>query len=689
MFEKFIFGQTSNMIRIPLTSAFRTKAATAISLVVIFALTYLLLFALSIACFLGLGYIAILILKAKIMIPTIAVAIGLLAAGGFIVYFMIKFVFSPWEKESSDFIEVNLDKEPQLQKLLLELTSEVGTRFPKKVFLSHTVNASVFYDSSFWSMFFPVRKNLHIGMGLVNGVTVSEFKGILAHEFGHFSQRSMAIGTYVHNANKVIHNVLYENDSYHQTMSSWSNSSVYFKLVSWVAFVFNSGVQFVLKKLHASVNKANLALSREMEFHADAVAASVVGTKPMIDSLLRLNLVSESMDEVINHYNGQIADNRKPDNLFDRHTYVISKKAEKRKIPFVNQLPQISPEVASSGIEPLVRVKDLWASHPSDQDRIASYHAGNHAEKPTDSRAAGTLFSNLISSQEEVTAFVFKDVAFEKTPVTDSLSDFKTRYDEISESVFPESFNGYYDSHNPMGIDLDMEERSETAAEFFGAEKMLLHQKLNALRSDLSLLHFITENPDAYRNFEFEGGRYGSRKAPLVADLITQRTDALLDLIRENDQNIYQFLRKKAREAGTQDELRNLYADFYRLDSEFDGFMEHYNQMQNGFSFAYSTLPAVEIHQKLKTFLAIEKDFRQALPTFMETPGFREALSGEASDCFSNYLETRPVYFNGESYDENAIGQKDMTLHFYLLTAQSAFVEQKKKLLRFQAGLLD
>jgi Zn-dependent protease with chaperone function len=37
------------------------------------------------------------------------------------------------------------------------------------------------------------RKNLQIGIGLVNSVTVSEFKAVLAHEFGHFSQRSMKV----------------------------------------------------------------------------------------------------------------------------------------------------------------------------------------------------------------------------------------------------------------------------------------------------------------------------------------------------------------------------------------------------------------------------------------------------------------------------------------------------------------
>ena len=36
------------------------------------------------------------------------------------------------------------------------------------------------------SLFFPVGKDLTIGMGLVDTINLSEFKAIIAHEFGHF-----------------------------------------------------------------------------------------------------------------------------------------------------------------------------------------------------------------------------------------------------------------------------------------------------------------------------------------------------------------------------------------------------------------------------------------------------------------------------------------------------------------------
>ena len=87
-------------------------------------------------------------------------------------------------------------------------------------------------------MFFPVRKNLQIGLGLVNIVSVSEFKAVMAHEFGHFSQRSMKVGSYVYNVNKVIFNMLYENESYQKLISGWGSVTGYFSIFVSIAVNF-------------------------------------------------------------------------------------------------------------------------------------------------------------------------------------------------------------------------------------------------------------------------------------------------------------------------------------------------------------------------------------------------------------------------------------------------------------------
>ena len=66
----------------------------------------------------------------------------------------------------------------------------------------------MFYDLSLINFFFPTRKNLEIGLGLTNVLTISEFKAVLAHEFGHFAQKSMAVGRWVYTAQQVANQLM-------------------------------------------------------------------------------------------------------------------------------------------------------------------------------------------------------------------------------------------------------------------------------------------------------------------------------------------------------------------------------------------------------------------------------------------------------------------------------------------------
>lgn len=45
-----------------------------------------------------------------------------------------------------------------------------------------------------------------------------------------------------------------------------------------------------------------MALSREMEFHADEIAAHVAGSQALADSLLRINFASSALESVLAFY---------------------------------------------------------------------------------------------------------------------------------------------------------------------------------------------------------------------------------------------------------------------------------------------------------------------------------------------------------------------------------------------------
>jgi Zn-dependent protease with chaperone function len=193
--------------KVEISPEFKKKTARAVRSIVLFVMVYLVLVALSIGLMLVCGYLGILlILHGRIF--SIFAGAGIIAMSLFVLGFLVKFMFKRHQIERDGMTEITENEHPMLFQLIREVANEVHTDFPKHIYLTENVNASVFYDSIFWSMFFPIRKNLQIGMGLMNSLTITEFKAVLAHEFGHFSQDSMRVGNYVYNVNQVVYNGL-------------------------------------------------------------------------------------------------------------------------------------------------------------------------------------------------------------------------------------------------------------------------------------------------------------------------------------------------------------------------------------------------------------------------------------------------------------------------------------------------
>ncbi len=116
------------------------------------------------------------------------------ACAAFLAAFMIKALFFIRRGSGSEDIEVTAAQQPRLFAFLHALADEAGAPKPAHVYLSARVNAAVFYDLSILNLIWPSKKNLEIGLGLVNTLSVSEFKAVCAHEFRHFAQRTMAVG---------------------------------------------------------------------------------------------------------------------------------------------------------------------------------------------------------------------------------------------------------------------------------------------------------------------------------------------------------------------------------------------------------------------------------------------------------------------------------------------------------------
>src|SRR5439155_20978576 len=122
--------------------------------------------------------------------------------------FLVKGFFKTAQKERTVRAEITAEDQPLLFDFIERLCEDTGAPMPRRVYISHEVNAAVMTHTGITSLFWPTGKDLLIGLGLVNILSLSEFKSVLAHEFGHFAQKSTRLGGYVYTANRIIYDLV-------------------------------------------------------------------------------------------------------------------------------------------------------------------------------------------------------------------------------------------------------------------------------------------------------------------------------------------------------------------------------------------------------------------------------------------------------------------------------------------------
>ena len=119
-------------------------ASRAILSIVLFVVTYLVLVALAICLTLLLAYAGFMLIVFKPMFLTLMLGLGLMNVGILILLFLFKFVTKKHKVDRSHMVLIDQYQEPKLFEVIVEVVSEVKTKFPKKVYLTPEINAAVF-----------------------------------------------------------------------------------------------------------------------------------------------------------------------------------------------------------------------------------------------------------------------------------------------------------------------------------------------------------------------------------------------------------------------------------------------------------------------------------------------------------------------------------------------------------------
>ena len=330
-------------------------------------------------------------------------------AGGyaFLCLFMIKSLFI-FNKRDENPLEkyVTKEEEPVLFDYLYKLADEAGAPRPKRVFLSPRVNASVSYDLSIINLIIPSKKNLEIGLGLLNVLNLGEFKAVLAHEFGHFAQRSMLLGRYVYVAQQIAIQIINKRDVFDKFLVGISNIDIRISWIGWVLSILVWAVRSLIETIFSIVTIAQRALSREMEFQADLVAVSLTGSDALIHALSKLQVADEAYDQSVAVVDAKLNDGKAIHNLYKLQTNYIEKMSWVLNEPSYGKSPKVvheNPESNRVFGNRTYNPPQMWSTHPADKDREENAKK-TYISAEIDQRPAEDLLSDSRKYEIDMTA---------------------------------------------------------------------------------------------------------------------------------------------------------------------------------------------------------------------------------------------------------------------------------------------
>ncbi len=295
---------------------------------------------------------------------------------------------------------------------------------------------------TFGILLVPSKENLMVGLGLVNSMSESELKAILAHEFGHFTQRSLNVYSYVYIENLVIYKMLIDEEYYQTLILKFSKVMGRF---GWIVVIYSRFIRWILRKAYEIVSKSYMALSREMEFHADEISARVAGSVPATTALLRTGLASDSFNYVWQFYYNRVSENLKSENVYPQHHYVMRKYAERYGVNIADGLPQVTKEIISRFNRSKLVMVNQWASHPTIEDRVRKLEELN-ISSTVSSESAWNLFVDSEAIQKTLTEKLFRYWQFQETPVNLTHEEFKEKYNEDADKhTFSRKYNHFYE----------------------------------------------------------------------------------------------------------------------------------------------------------------------------------------------------------------------------------------------------
>ena len=359
---EFRVGRGEGVLR----SVYRVIIAV-VSLYYYISIPFLILIVLAIVV--GIGYLFLLVGRVPVRI-----ALFVLLAALFTLYSIVRSLFFR-QREGDPGRPLSREEAPALWSLAERVAGEVDTRPIDAIYVSPTTELGVMERGGIWQKLRGGgERALVLGLGALPGMTQGQFQAILAHEYGHFSNRDTAGGNLAGRVRASLYQMAHGLAASGQ--ARWYNP----------AWLFVNGFYRIYLRI-------TLGASRLQEILADRYAAAAYGAANLIAGLRHLIHQELVFDAGANsEIRASIDQERQLQNLYTLHP------AGGAELP---------DDLADKEAEILERPTSAYDSHPAPRDRIALLERLASAGSGDDlSEPVWDLFADPQALQDEMTGHV-------------------------------------------------------------------------------------------------------------------------------------------------------------------------------------------------------------------------------------------------------------------------------------------
>jgi len=398
---------------------------------------------------------------------------------------------------------------------------------------------------AFWSIFFPVKKNLEIGLGLFDGTSIDEVKSIIAHEFGHFSQNSMKVGSTVYVANTVLHNLVYAEDFWDRFLDKWCMVDT--RIIRFFG-VLTRGLANTIKRLtfavYKSVQKGYLKLSRYMEYDADNMACRCAGVNNFISAMCKIDVLSNK-DNLYNLLMNSLMEEKKIVSDYFIGKQIMYELIPYKDLPVLQHDVRLTEPIRTYNIRSKVKIKDIWSSHPSLEDRLENAKRQyNIVDDSVEAEPSWSLIPSRISEKVSTnfTSLIRKNV--EEPIFYISASQLKEwMQKEIQENFMDERLRPFFKNISEFDVDKVVDVPKESPFTEINARKIA---EFVTCVEDWKILNQVKDGHVEADEIQVDGVIYSKKHLPLEKFRI--ELDSLHDEIINIYSAIYAYVSDKCEE---------------------------------------------------------------------------------------------------------------------------------------------